>query len=184
MVSGGVVRDMIALAWGACVLAYSSGAEAVDAAHVEQAADRFGRGLLLDAAGLTEAMRRRLQGFVPWGPVELSVGRMSRSIQALANDVDLALLRRRLLIELPGTPPSCALHPAIVGLVPGMALACSGRFALSTSSRANHLIVSLASEQAAGGHGAIGLFRSDPGVPRRTSCLPSSLPVFLSRPGP
>lgn len=113
--SGGVLRDLVALARAAGAEAYADGADMIQDAHVSTAADRFGRDLLL---GCTKEMVDRLKELVPRKP-----GRGFPLIQptiTIATEVDQRLLMERLLIEVPGTPVRYVLHPTIVPLLPGV----------------------------------------------------------------
>ncbi len=56
--SGGVLRDLVALGRAACAEAYAAGADLILSGHVDAAADRFGRDLLL---GCTAEMVARLK---------------------------------------------------------------------------------------------------------------------------
>jgi len=113
--SGGVLRDLIALARNAGEVAYSYGADQITTEHVNAAADRFGRALLL---GLSREAIKRLVELSNPGPqssmekpfIEFTVG----------GDVDIDLLVRRLVIEFPDLPPRFALHPTIRLLLRGL----------------------------------------------------------------
>jgi hypothetical protein len=109
--SGGVVRDLVALARAAGEEAYASGADVVEPTHVRAAADRFGRALLL---GITQEMAQRLGGFVTRS------GRTKELEYTLSSETDIALLLGRLIIEIPGAPVRYVPHPAIVPLVSGL----------------------------------------------------------------
>ena len=112
--SGGILRDLIALARNSGEAAYSFGANNITLEHVDISADRFGRALLL---GLSSDATKRLVGLstpLPWmrqgAFVEFTV----------SSDVDIDLLVRRLVIEFPDLPPRFALHPTIRPLLHGL----------------------------------------------------------------
>ena len=113
--SGGILRDLIALARNSGEMAYSFGADRITAEHVDLAADRFGRALLL---GLSHEATKRL--------VELSAkGRLLPKNTSFveftaSSDIDIDLLVRRLVIEFPDLPPRFALHPTIRPLLRGL----------------------------------------------------------------
>jgi hypothetical protein len=109
--SGGVLRDLISLARTTGEEAYVSGADQVEVAHVQTAADRFGRALLL---GITPAMAKRLKDFVP------KFGKPKELQFTLSSESDIALLLGRLIVEVPGTPVRYVPHPAVVPLVAGL----------------------------------------------------------------
>lgn len=112
--SGGLLRDLVALARAAGAEAYAGGSDAIDSAHVNTAVDRFGRDLLLVC---TREMAFRLK--------ELALGRhgiggAGQVAFTVATEVEQKLLLERLLIEIPGTPVRYVLHPTIVPLVRGL----------------------------------------------------------------
>lgn len=114
--SGGIMRDLIALARNAGEIAYSLGADHISAEHVEVAADRFGRALLL---GLSKDATERLTSIY----TKLRYSRIPerRFIEFTASsDVDIDLLVRRLIIEFPDLPPRFVFHPTIRPLLRGL----------------------------------------------------------------
>jgi hypothetical protein len=91
-------------------MAYSSGADVIEPEHVDAAADRFGRSLLLGIS--VEAANRLLALRLPKGP--------GRFVEFTATtELDIDLLLRRLVIEFPGVPSQFALHPTIRPLLRG-----------------------------------------------------------------
>lgn len=117
--SGGLLRDLVALARAAGAEAYSGGSETIEDGHVAAAADRFGRDLLL---GCTREMAVRLRdlAFTPRRPGSPGPARGALPVFTIATDVDQRLLLERLIIEIPGTPVRYVLHPTIAPLVPGL----------------------------------------------------------------
>jgi hypothetical protein len=118
--SGGLLRDLIALARAAGAEAYAGGGEMIQEAHVETAADRFGRDLIL---GCTREMAARLRelALVPRRPLGIASVRHELSrVFTVATEVDQRLLLERLIIEIPGTPVRYVLHPTIAPLVSGL----------------------------------------------------------------
>jgi hypothetical protein len=112
--SGGIVRDLLALARASAEEAYRLGADAVEEVHVRAAADQLGRNLLM---GIEQDMVTRLKSLAPmpapnaWRqPVPFTV----------ATETDVMLLLRRLIIEVPTTPVHYILHPTIVPLIAGL----------------------------------------------------------------
>lgn len=112
--SGGIVRDLLALARASAEEAYRVGADAVEDTHVRVTADQFGRNLLM---GIEQDMVNRLKSlapkpnpFVPRPSVPFTV----------ATETDVMLLLRRLIIEVPTTPVHYILHPTIVPLIAGL----------------------------------------------------------------
>jgi hypothetical protein len=100
--SGGVLRDLISLAKAAGDEAYLSGSETIDMAHVQAAADSFGRSLMIGLHKPEIETLKHLQssgGFV-W-----------------TTDDDLALLATRRVLEYPRRTPSFSVHPTIVPLL-------------------------------------------------------------------
>lgn len=116
--SGGLLRDLISLARAAGEEAYVRGADFIEKEHIDVAADRYGRNLLLSA---TPEMAARLKDLVPRKSVGLtSIPRQQPSF-VVSSDVDIAMLLNRLIIEIPGAPVRYVPHPTIVPLVRGMA---------------------------------------------------------------
>ncbi len=111
--SGGILRDLVALARDSAEFAYAQGADEIDEGHVAAAVDRLGRLLLL---GLTPEMTKRL--------THLRFSRLRQKEPFLefttAGQADIDLLVRRLVVQLPGAIPRFVLHPAIVPLLPGL----------------------------------------------------------------
>lgn len=103
--SGGLLRDLIALAKRAGFEAYQAGADSVSLAHVKTAVDRFGRDLLL---GLTIEKARRLRELAATGIITIST------------PADIELLMSRLIVEVCGAPIRYVLHPTIAPLVAGL----------------------------------------------------------------
>jgi energy-coupling factor transporter ATP-binding protein EcfA2 len=119
--SGGITRDLIALARNAGEIAYTLGAECISREHVDVAADRFGRALLL---GLSKDATKRLTGI--YG--QLRPFREPKRIFiefTASSDVDIDLLVRRLVIEFPDFPPRFSLHPTIRPLLSPTPFCCS-----------------------------------------------------------
>jgi hypothetical protein len=113
--SGGILRDLIALARNSGEVAYSYGADRIAEEHVDVAADRFGRALLL---GLSSDATKRLVGLsAPWVPTSTAHPFVEFTV---SGDVDIDLLVRRLVIEFPDVPPRFALHPTIRPLLRGL----------------------------------------------------------------
>jgi hypothetical protein len=108
--SGGIVRDLISLARDAGQVAYADGADRVALAHVDAAADRFGRSLLL---GTSAAMADRLVHFgrIP----EFEFVDFTAS-----SELDVELLALRLVIEVPSTPVRYIIHPVVQPLLSGL----------------------------------------------------------------
>jgi hypothetical protein len=109
--SGGLLRDLVALARAAGAEAYASGSDVIDPAQVDVAADRFGRDLLLVC---TKEMAIRLKELAPG---KYGFGQVAFTV---ATELEQRLLMERLLIEVPGTPVRYVLHPTIVPLVRGL----------------------------------------------------------------
>jgi hypothetical protein len=82
--SGGVLRDLIALAKGSAQEAYSAGADTVSAAHIDRATDRFGR---VRAVGLDDE--------------QIQVLKKIRSAETLVirGERELALLETRRVLD-------------------------------------------------------------------------------------
>lgn len=108
--SGGIVRDLLSLARAAAEEAYRLGADTVEAAHVRTAADQFGRNLVV---GISDEMIDRLKSLPSHG------ARFAFSFTP-ATDIDVRLLLRRLIIEIPPAPVRYILHPTIVPLIAGL----------------------------------------------------------------
>jgi hypothetical protein len=114
--SGGITRDLIALARNAGEMAYALGAEHISREHVDVAADRFGRALLL---GLSKDAVKRLAEI--YGQLKFTPEPRQLFIEFTASsDTDVELLVRRLVIEFPDFPPRFALHPTIRPLLRGL----------------------------------------------------------------
>jgi hypothetical protein len=109
--SGGIVRDLLSLARAAAEEAYRLGAEMVEEEHVRTAADQFGRNLVV---GISGEMIDRLKSL----PLRHGPG-LPFSFTP-ATDIDIRLLLRRLIIEIPPAPVRYILHPTIVPLIPGL----------------------------------------------------------------
>lgn len=112
--SGGLLRDLVALARAAGAEAYAGGSDAILAIHVNIAADRFGRDLLL---GCTKEMAARLKDLTPRKPGPPSPRPAAFTV---ATELDQQLLMERLIIEIPGTPVRYVLHPTIQPLLAGL----------------------------------------------------------------
>lgn len=117
--SGGLMRDLVALGRAAFAEAYAGGSDTIETDHVNIAADRFGRDLLL---GCTTGMVARLRVLLPRKPGTPRVALRSGSLPAftVATELDQRLLMERLIIEVPGTPVRYVPHPTIVPLIPGL----------------------------------------------------------------
>lgn len=111
--SGGILRDLIALARDSAEFAYAEGADNVGPTHVAAAADRLGRLLLL---GISTEMAKRLTELRP-GPFKPKTPFVQFT---MAGQADIDLLVRRLLVQLPGPIPRFVLHPAILPLLAGL----------------------------------------------------------------
>ncbi|XXY50638.1 hypothetical protein WME91_05790 [Sorangium sp. So ce269] len=120
--SGGLMRDLVALGRAACAEAYADGADTIRPEHVDIAADRFGRDLLL---GSTREMATRLKELLPRKPGAPKVAPRSGGLPAftVATELDQQLLLERLIIEVAGTPVRYILHPTIVPLIAGLGAA-------------------------------------------------------------
>lgn len=103
--SGGVLRDLIALAQRAVEEAYLDGADQVGAPHVAAAADAFGRSLML---GLTSE------------DVEVLQRVRTKGVFIQSSEADLALLATRRVLEY-RDPGQYAVHPTINGLLAELA---------------------------------------------------------------
>ncbi len=117
--SGGLMRDLVALGRAACAEAYADGSDTIRPDHINIAADRFGRDLLL---GCTSEMASRLRELLPRKSLAPKVAPRSGGLPAftVATELDQKLLLERLIIEIPGTPVRYILHPTIVPLIPGL----------------------------------------------------------------
>ena len=116
-VSGGLIRDLISLARASVEEAYACGDDTVSISHVDIAAERFGKGLLM---GATSLMGARL-----WEMLPRSAGARKETNPkappafALSSDIDVALLLARLIIEIPGSPVRFIPHPAVSKVLAG-----------------------------------------------------------------
>jgi hypothetical protein len=108
--SGGIVRDLISLARDAGQVAYAGGAERVAPGHVDAAADRFGRSLLLGTSATMVDRLIHLGRFPSQEFVEFTA----------SNELDLELLALRLVIEVPSTPVRYIIHPTVRPLLSGL----------------------------------------------------------------
>lgn len=109
MWSGGVLRDLISLARDAGEVAYSSGDELISEKHIDIAADRFGRTLLL---GIKPAMAKQLLNLR--NILKPRAFALKSSVDFVAaTDLDISLLLHRLVIEIPDTPVRYIVHPCI-----------------------------------------------------------------------
>ncbi|XYH92606.1 hypothetical protein ACMHYB_32610 [Sorangium sp. So ce1128] len=117
--SGGLMRDLVALGRAACAEAYADGSDTIRPDHINIAADRFGRDLLL---GCTREMASRLKELLPRKSLAPKVAPRSGDLPdfTVATELDQKLLLERLIIEVPGTPVRYILHPTIVSLIPGL----------------------------------------------------------------
>lgn len=113
--SGGILRDLIALARNSGEVAYSFGVDRIAAEHVDAAADRFGRALLLGLSN--EATKRLVELSKPWSRSSVNESFVEFTV---SGDGDIDLLVRRLVIEYPDLPPRFALHPTIRPLLRGL----------------------------------------------------------------
>jgi hypothetical protein len=104
--SGGVLRDLVSLARQAGEEAYMSGADSIDIAHVEAAADAFGRRHLLGLKAEDIAALQRVRS-------------KSRFVQT--SDDDLALLVTRRVLEYRNGDQRFAVHPTLVPLLEQLA---------------------------------------------------------------
>jgi len=118
--SGGLLRDLVALARAAGAEAYANGSDTVELNHVEVAADRFGRDLIL---GCTKEMVTRLKELGPKQVPKkgtLMLRKVNPSPFTVATELDQRLLTERLMIEVLGTPVRYILHPTIKHLIAGL----------------------------------------------------------------
>ena len=103
--SGGVLRDLIALAQSAVEEAFLDGVDAVSEEHVARATDRFGRSLMRglgkDELSTLQSLRRKRKFVV-------------------TDDLSQALLESRRVLEYGGPPKRHALHPTLVELLAGL----------------------------------------------------------------
>ncbi|HZI13652.1 MAG TPA: hypothetical protein VE153_24960 [Myxococcus sp.] len=118
--SGGLLRDLISLARAAGEEAYVSGTDLIERTHIDAAADRFGRNLLLSA---TSQMASRLKDLVPRkvSPGHTRPPPKEQPLFVVSSDLDILMLLNRLIVEIPGTPVRYIPHPTIVPLIRGMA---------------------------------------------------------------
>lgn len=100
--SGGVIRDLIAIARGAGEEAYLSGVDTISPEHVITAADRFGRSLLL---GVREGELQALRKVSPSRPF------------VPTTEADLSLLQSRRILLLPGGRH--VVHPSVARVIGG-----------------------------------------------------------------
>lgn len=116
--SGGLLRDLISLAKSAGEEAYASGHDTISISDIDAAADQYGRGLLL---GATAEMGTRLKDLVPpKADVKRLAPRSPAKAQpafVLSTEVDIDMLVRRLIVEVPGVPVRYVPHPTLVPLV-------------------------------------------------------------------
>ncbi len=106
--SGGVMRDLLALARRAGEEAYLQGADAISIEHVERAADGFGRTMMLGLRDNEIAVLQHLRKtgkFVP------------------TSDELIALLETRRVLEYTGASARFAVHPTIAPLLASLASA-------------------------------------------------------------
>lgn len=116
--SGGLLRDLIGLARASGEEAYASGADLILPEHVDAAADRFGRSLLL---GITEDMAKRLQDFVDVPRIGKDRAPRAKELRfTLATELDLSLLLGRLIIEVQDITLRYIPHPTTVHLIPDL----------------------------------------------------------------
>ena len=108
--SGGILRDLIALAKNAGDNAYGSAHQAISESDVNDAADRFGRSLLV---GISDSAATRLTSLSGFG-----ITRYFAFTVASADDLDLLL--RRLVIEVMEVPPKFFIHPTVRPLLRGL----------------------------------------------------------------
>ncbi len=109
--SGGIVRDLLSLARAAAEEAYRLGADTIEEEHVRTAAEQFGRNLVV---GISDEMIDRLKSLPPRHGAQLPFSFTP------ATEIDIRLLLRRLIIEIPSAPVRYILHPTIVPLIPGL----------------------------------------------------------------
>lgn len=104
--SGGVLRDLIALARAAGEEAYMSGADKVEPEHIATAADAFGRKLIFGVS-----------------PEEIDVLQrvMKTGAFVQTSDQDLALLVTRRVLEYQASARRFAVHPTLVPLLKQLA---------------------------------------------------------------
>jgi hypothetical protein len=108
--SGGILRDLIALAKNAADNTYGDGRDSVDDADVSAAADRFGRSLLVGISDKTAARLSELGGMAKKRWFEFT----------MASPEDIELILRRLIIEIIDVPPRFFLHPTVRPLLRGL----------------------------------------------------------------
>jgi hypothetical protein len=102
--SGGVARDLLALAQSACVQAYLDGDDLIGHSHAKVAIDTFGR--------------KHLQGLRP-GELEVLERIRTGGAFAPATEDELALLMTRRVLEYrdENQTPRYAVHPTIAGFL-------------------------------------------------------------------
>jgi len=104
--SGGVLRDLITLAQAAGEEAYLGGADQITEAHVEAAADAFGRKHLLGLGSDELEVLQRVR---------------TKGIFVQTSDKDLALLVTRRVLEYQNGRPRYAVHPTLRPLLEQLA---------------------------------------------------------------
>lgn len=116
--SGGLLRDLIGLARAAGEEAYAAGADQILPEHVNLAAHRFGRNLLL---GITAEQAKRLRDFVEVPRYGKKRAPQPKELRfTLATELDLSLLLGRLIIEVQDVPLRYIPHPTTVELIAGL----------------------------------------------------------------
>jgi Cdc6-like AAA superfamily ATPase len=105
--SGGVLRDLLSLARGAFEEAYLEGDDQVGEDHINQAADRFGRSMML---GLRDGELAKLKQLAQRGSF------------VPTTDDDLALIETRRVLEVSGLKTRYIVHPTIKLLLEKVAL--------------------------------------------------------------
>lgn len=100
--SGGVLRDLVALARAAGEEAYMRGAERVEEEHVDAAADAFGRQLVFGLGATEIEVLRRV---------------VEKGTFVQTSDRDVALLATRRVLEYREGSPRFAVHPTLVPLL-------------------------------------------------------------------
>ncbi len=113
--SGGILRDLVALARDAAEIAYARGADLIVGEHVEAAADRLGRLLLL---GLSSQTLERVTSLRQHAKLSSPGVRAIDFTAGTPEDIDL--LVRRLVVQVADIPPRYFLHPSIVPLITGL----------------------------------------------------------------
>ena len=97
--SGGVLRDLLAIAQSACVEAYIDGSDVIGQAHAEAAIDAFGR--------------KHMQGLRPSDIAVLQRVRAKGSIEHASEDEIALLMTRRVLEYREGARLRYSVHPTI-----------------------------------------------------------------------